>query len=77
VAIEKAAVRCRKCGSIEIRIVDTSATEEGTYHGAVCPNGHRLILLTVLLRHAKSTRVRRRFPPSRRPVDDSDNPLTG
>ena len=75
--IERVAVRCRLCGSIEIRIVDTSPTEEGTYHGAVCAQGHPLLLLTVLVRQAKSPRVRRRFPPDLGPGTDPDKPLSG
>ena len=62
--LDEAAVRCPTCGSIEIRIVDTSRTERGNWHGARCANGHPLLLLTVLVRRTKSTRVRRRFPPS-------------
>lgn len=75
-ALESAAVRCRICGSIEISVVDTSKTRRGNYHGAVCRNGHALLLLTTLVRMAKSPRVRRRFPPDLRAGDDSDKPLT-
>ena len=75
-ALDDAAVRCRICGSIEILVVDTSKTRQGNYHGAVCKNGHALLLLTTLVRMAKSPRVRRRFPPDLGTADDSDNPLT-
>lgn len=76
-SLEDAAVRCRICGSIEIMVVDTSRTEAGNYHGAVCKNGHALLLLTTLVRMAKSPRVRRRYPPNLRPRDDSDKGLSG
>lgn len=59
--LEKAAVRCRVCGSIEVGIVDTAKTEEGNYHGAVCVNGHPLLLLTVLVRQTRSPWIRWRF----------------
>lgn len=74
---EDAAVRCRTCGSIEIYVVDTSKTTKGNYHGAVCKNGHALLLLTTLVRMAKSPRVRRRFPSDLGAADDSDKPLSG
>lgn len=74
--IDDAAVRCRICGSIEIFVVDTSKTRRGNYHGAVCRNGHALILLTKLVRMAKSSRVRRRFPPDLGTGDDSDKTLS-
>lgn len=74
--LDDAAVRCRVCGSIEIFVVDTSKTKEGNYHGAVCKNGHALLLLTRLVRMAKSPRVRRRFRPDLRPGDDSDKGLS-
>lgn len=74
--LDDAAVRCRVCGSIEIFVVDTSKTKEGNYHGAVCKNGHALLLLTRLVRMAKSPRVRRRFPPDLSPGDDSDKGLS-
>lgn len=74
--LDDAAVRCRICGSIEVFVVDTSRTSRGTYHGAVCRNGHALLLLTRLVRMAKSPRVRRRFPPDLSPGDDLDKPLS-
>lgn len=76
-ALDDAAVRCRTCGSIEIYVVDTSKTRKGNYHGAVCKNGHALLLLTTLVRMAKSPRVRRRFPSDLGAADDSDKPLSG
>jgi hypothetical protein len=76
-ALEDAAVRCQICGSIEVFVVDTSKTKRGTYHGAVCVNGHALILLTKLVRMAKSPRVRYRFPSDLSTGDDSAKPLTG
>jgi len=75
-SLEDAAVRCKTCGSIEIRIVDTSRTKRGTRHGAVCANGHALELLTVLVRMAKSPRVRRRYPSDLSPGDDLDKALS-
>lgn len=75
--LEDGAVVCRTCGSIEIFVVDTSKTRKGNYHGAVCRNGHALLLLTKLVRMANSPRVRRRFPPDLGPGDDLDKGLTG
>jgi hypothetical protein len=74
--LDDAAVRCRICGEIEVFVVDTSKTKAGTYHGAICKNGHALILVTRLVRMAKSPRVRRRYPPDLSPADDLDKDLS-
>jgi hypothetical protein len=74
--LDDAAVRCRICGSVEILVVDTSKTKRGNYHGAVCKNGHALLLVTTLVRMAKSPRVRRRFPSDLGAGDDLDKALS-